>query len=135
MNPIRSDLSVTACLLAALLTGSAPAGTTAADADTVQAALDEARARLRLTPEQEAAMKPLMEERAAKLKAIRDRHAGDDSRRARRDMFREARPVMDEYQAKVRTLLDEAQEAEWDKMRAEARERLKERYRAGQAPD
>ena len=105
------------------------------DPATVQAAIAEAKARLELTPEQEAQLKPLIEERAARLKAIRDKHAGDDSRRARRDMYREARPVAEDYQAKVRAILDDGQEAEWDKMRAEARERLKERYREGQGPD
>jgi hypothetical protein len=127
--------SLPACLVAALLTGPAMAEATTEQAATLQAALAEAKTRLNLTAEQEAALKPLMEERVAKLKAIRDQHAGDDSRRARRAMFREAKPVMEDYQAKVRAILDDTQEAEWEKMRAEARERLKERYRAGQAPD
>lgn len=105
------------------------------DPATVQAAVDDAKARLKLTPEQEAQLKPLMEERAVKLKAIRDKHAGDDSRRARREMYREARPVAEDYQAKVRAILNDEQEAEWEKMRTEGRERLKERYRAGQPPD
>jgi hypothetical protein len=129
------DKSFPACLLAALLAGPAMAEASAEEAATVKAALVEAKARLNLTAEQEAALKPLLEERAAKLKAIRDQHAGDDSRRARRAMFRDAKPVMEDYQAKVRAILDDTQEAEWEKMRAEARERLKERYRAGQAPD
>jgi hypothetical protein len=127
--------SLPACLLAALLAGPAMPQATAEQAAAVQAALAEAKVRLNLTAEQEAALIPLMEERAAKLKAIRDQHAGDDSRRARRAMFRDAKPVMEDYQAKVRAILDDTQEAEWEKMRAEARERLKERYRAGQSPD
>lgn len=105
------------------------------DAADVQAAMEEAKARLRLTPEQEAQIKPLMEERAAKLKAIHAKHAGDQSRRARREMYREAKPVSEDYQAKVRAILGDEQEAEWDRMRAEARERLKERYREGKKPD
>jgi hypothetical protein len=107
----------------------------AADPASFQTAIAEAKERLKLTPEQEAQLKPLIEERAAKLKAIRDKHAGDDSRRARRDMYREARPVADEYQEKVRAILNDEQEAEWEKMRAEAREQLKERHRAGSGPD
>lgn len=128
-----------AALVAALCLAIFPGMTTAqspkADPAAVQAAIEEARARLKLTPEQEAQIKPAMEERAAKLKAIRDKYAGEDSRRAKRDMYREARPVMDEYQAKVRAILDDEQLAEWEKMRAEARERLKERFREGQGPD
>ncbi|MBM4218585.1 MAG: hypothetical protein FJ171_02915 [Gammaproteobacteria bacterium] len=69
------------------------------------------------------------------MKAIREKHAGDESRTDRRVMYHEARPVADEYQEKVRAILDDEQEAEWEKMRAEARERLKERYRAGNGPD
>ena len=101
------------------------------DPESVQVAIEQAKARLKLTPEQEAQVKPLMEERAAKLKAIRDSHAGDDSRKAKRDMYREARPVMEDYQEKMRAILSDEQEAEWEKMRAEARERFKERHREG----
>jgi hypothetical protein len=101
----------------------------------VRAAIEEAKSRLKLTPEQEAALKPLVLERAEKMKAIRDRHAGDTSRGARREMYREAKPVAEDYQAKVRAILTDEQEAEWEKMRAEAHERLKKRYRASQDPE
>ena len=107
----------------------------AIDPAAVQAALQEAKARLQLTPEQEAQLKPLMQERNQALKAIRDKYAGDDSRRTRRAMFREAEPIIENYQARVRTILNDAQYAEWEKMRAEARERLKEQYKKGGAPD
>lgn len=106
-----------------------------AESPALQAAVDEAKARLKLTPEQEAQLKRLRQRRNDALKAIRDKHAGDDSRRARRAMFKEAEPVVENYQARVRTILDESQYAEWEKMRAEARERLKERYKAGGAPE
>ena len=122
-------------LLMAFAGGAAASQATPQDVSAVRAAIAEATARLKLTPEQEAQLKPLIEERTARLKAIRDKHAGDDSRRAKRDMYREARPVLDDYQTKVRAILDDQQEAEWEKMRAEARERLKERYRAGLGPD
>lgn len=107
----------------------------AIDPAAVQAAIQEAKARLQLTPEQEAQLKPLMQERNQALKAIREKYAGDDSRRTRRAMFREAEPIVENYQARVRTILNDAQYAEWEKMRAEARERLKEQYKKGGAPD
>ena len=97
--------------------------------------VEEAKARLKLTAEQEAQLKVLRQERNEALKAIRDRHAGDRSRRARRAMFREAEPVIENYQARVRTILDDSQYAEWEKMRAEARDRLKERYKEGSLPE
>jgi hypothetical protein len=50
-------------------------------------------------------------------------------------MFKEAQPVVDNYQARVRTILDDQQEVEWEKMRAEAKERLKKQYQSGTGPD
>ena len=132
MSGIRS--AAAAILLASASFGVA-AQQPAVDPAAIQAALQEARARLQLTPDQEAQLKPLIQERNEALKAIRDKHAGDDSRRARRAMFREAKPVVENYQARVRTILNDAQYDEWEKMRAEARERLKEQYKKGRAPD
>lgn len=132
MSGIRAAAAV--ILLASSSFGAA-AQQPAVDPAAIQAALQEARARLQLTPEQEAQLKPLIQERNAALKAIRDKHAGDDSRRARRAMFREAKPVVENYQARVRTILNDAQYDEWEKMRAEARERLEEQYKKGRAPD
>lgn len=132
MSGIRAAAAV--ILLASASFGAA-AQQPAVDPAAIQAALQEARARLQLTPEQEAQLKPLIQERNEALKAIRDKHAGDDSRRARRAMFREAKPVVENYQARVRTILNDAQYDEWERMRAEARERLKEQYKKGRAPD
>ena len=106
-----------------------------ADPAAIQAVIEEARARLKLTPEQEAQIKPMVLDRNQKLKAIREKYAGDSSRRAKRAMFKEAQPVVDNYQARVRTILDDQQEAEWEKMRAEAKERLKEQYKSGNGPN
>jgi hypothetical protein len=132
-NRLRSTLAV--ALTLAFASGAALSQAAATDPARIQAAIAEAKARLKLTPEQEAQLKPLIEERSARLKAIRDQHAGDDSRRAKRAMYRDAKPVMDDYQEKVRAILTDEQEAEWEKMRSEARQRLKERYREGHDPD
>ena len=94
-------------LLPGMPIGAAQSESATPDAARLQAVIAEAKARLKLTPEQEAKLRPLVEERTAKLKAIRDKHAGDDSRRARRAMYREARPVLDDYQEKVREILDD----------------------------
>ena len=105
------------------------------DPAAIQAVIEEAKARLKLTPEQETQLKPMVLDRNQKLKAIRDKYAGDNSRRAKRAMFKEAQPVVDNYQARVRTILDDPQEAEWEKMRAEAKERFKQQYKSGNGPD
>jgi hypothetical protein len=135
MNANRFRSTLVVALMLAFASGTALSQAAAADPATIQAAIAEAKARLKLTPEQEEQLKPLIEERSARLKAIRDQHAGDDSRRAKREMYRDAKPVMDDYQEKVRAILTDVQEAEWEKMRSEARQRLKERYREGHDPD
>ena len=55
--------------------------------------IEEAKSRLKLTPEQKPQLKPIVEDRNQKLKAIRDKYAGDSSRRAKRAMFKEAQPI------------------------------------------
>jgi hypothetical protein len=135
MYRIRRTSAVLLAALAFLGAAGSTAQTLQGDPAAFQAAIDEAKARLKLTPEQEAQLKPLMQDRNAELKAIRDKYAGDDSRRARRAMFNEARPVVENYQARVRTILNDSQYVEWEKMRAEARERLKQQYKKGRAPD
>ncbi len=136
MNRFRAATVVAFALSAALAAAGAAAQQPQEEVSpALQAAVEEAKARLKLTPEQEAQLKVLRQERNEALKAIRDRHAGDRTRRARRAMFREAEPVIENYQARVRTILDESQYAEWEKMRAEARDRLKERYKEGSLPE
>lgn len=134
MNGVRA---ATAAILVALagVSAGAVAQRQAADPAALQAAFEEARARLKLTPEQEMQIKTLMQRRNEALKAIRDKYAGEDSRRARRAMFKEAQPVVENYLARVRTILDDAQYAEWEKIRDEARERLKQQYKQGRAPE
>ena len=74
-------------LLPVILGGEAASQAAPHDIAAVQAAIAEAKARLNLTPAQEAQLKPLIEERTTRLKSIRDKHAGDDSRRAKREMW------------------------------------------------
>lgn len=128
---IQAVVATAALLGAVSALAQAPQGDTAA----VQAMVEEAKARLNLTPEQETQIKPLMQRRNEALKAIRDKYAGENSRRARRAMFQEAQPVVENYHARLRTILNDAQYAEWEKMRDEARDRLKRQYKKGGAPE
>ncbi len=117
--PNRRDLL--ALLAAGVLVAAArPAFTVEAMSSEVAQRIAEAKTRLQLTPEQEAQLRPLIEERNQKLKAIRDRHAGDTSRSAKRAMFKEAKPVQTDYETKVRGILTDEQEKEWEAMRKEA---------------
>ena len=85
--------------------------------------------RLKLTPEQEAKIRPILEEEAAKLKAVRDEHQEDGRPRDRRDALKELRAIQRDTQERVDPLLTPEQRAEWEKMREERREQLRERYR------
>ena len=135
MNPYKPVAHAFIAAIAILGAGIARAQAPAVDPAAIQAVMEEAKARLKLTPEQEAQLKPIVQDRNQKLKAIRDKYAGDKSRSAKRAMFKEAQPVVDNYQARVRTILDDQQEVEWEKMRAEAKERLKKQYQSGTGPD
>ena len=124
-----------ASLAAAALALPTARAVAAMDPAALQSQLQEAVARLELTPDQQSQLRPAFEERTQKLKAIRDAHAGDTSRAARRAMFRDARPVQKDFEDKVRAVLDDRQEAEWEKMRKEARSKLAAQRKAGGGPE
>jgi hypothetical protein len=134
MNRFRTATVVAFATLAALNGAAAAAQAADEAAAALQAVLVDAKSRLDLTPEQEAQMTPVIRARNEELKAIRDRHAGDTSRRARRAMFGEARPVVENYLARVRTILTDAQYGKWEQYREAARDQLKEQYKSGARP-
>ncbi|HEX5786858.1 MAG TPA: hypothetical protein VFY03_01665 [Woeseiaceae bacterium] len=94
-----------------------------------------ARERLGLTDEQVEQIRPLMEERNRRFAEIRERHAGDDSRAAKRAMMKEARAAQTDYEAAVEPLLTEEQVTEWRAMQKEMRAEFKERRRAAQTAE
>jgi len=104
-----------------------------ANAAQVEQRINEAKARLKLTPEQEQKLRPIVKERNDAIAAIRAKHAGDTSRRARREMFQEAKAAQQQFEAKVAPILDDSQRAEWQKMRDEAKQRMKEQVKAHRA--
>jgi hypothetical protein len=132
-RPMRALLGAFA--LAVALAAPVTHAAAAVDPAIVQARLQEAVSRLNLTPDQQAKLKPAFEELVQGLKAIRDAHAGDTSRSARRAMFRDARPVQQEFEKKVMAVLDDSQEAEWEKMRKETRAKLEAQRKAGRGPE
>jgi hypothetical protein len=132
--PNRRDLLATVAALVLVATAQAQDPVQGVSAEITERVL-EAKSRLGLTPRQEDKLQPLVEERNQKLKAIRDKYAGDTSRAARRSMFREAKPVQADYDTKVRAILTGPQEKEWEAMRKEAAQRMVERYRSGQSPE
>jgi hypothetical protein len=109
-------------------------GTALADTPTTQAEVEqkinELKARLALTPEQEASIKPLAEQRYYALQALQTKYAGDTSPKARRAMLKEAKGIQAEYVSKVEPLLTDAQKTEWKKIREEMRAELSKRWQA-----
>jgi Spy/CpxP family protein refolding chaperone len=91
-----------------------------------QARLQEAMDRLDLTADQKASLKPVLEQHVADLKNVRAKYPAEPTREQRREMFREMRPLRDGYESEVREVLTDEQEKEWQEMRREARDRMRE---------
>lgn len=92
--------------------------------------IDELKARLQLTPDQQAKIAPLAEERRAKLEGMRDKLNSASSRRDKRAVLQEAKAAQDDFAAKVEPLLTPEQQTEWQKIREETREKMLERWRS-----
>lgn len=105
----------------------------AAAADAVspapQISIEELRTRLNLTPQQQEQIAPLVEERKAKMEPIRAKVDSAASRREKLAVLQEAKAVQDDFNSKVQPILSQEQQAEWQKIREELRERMKERRR------
>jgi Spy/CpxP family protein refolding chaperone len=104
-----------------------PARLEAPSAEEIQQRLEAAKARLNLTPEQEQRLRPIVEEEAKELRAIAQRYDGTASRQEKRTALQEARALQRDARARLEGILTPEQLGEWDEMRAEARERLRQR--------
>ena len=125
---LRSRFAV---LLAASLTCALPQLPAMAQSTASQSrmGLDEMKARLALTAEQEARIAPFVEERREQLAAVRADLDSTASRRDKRAALKRAKSIQDDFIAKVEPVLTSEQQAEWDKMRKEMRAQGKERLR------
>ena len=95
--------------------------------------IEELKKRLNLTPEQEQRLAPLVQNRNAKLKALRERSGDDTSRRARKAMLKEARGIQEGFVEQVEPILTKEQLKEWEAIRAEMRDAARERLRERKA--
>lgn len=94
--------------------------------------IEELKERLKLTPEQEQRLAPLVQDRNAKLKALRERSGDAPSRRERRAMLKEARGIQENFIEQVEPVLTKEQLKEWEAIRTELRETARERMRERQ---
>jgi hypothetical protein len=90
--------------------------------------IDVVRARLNLTPEQEATLRPLFQKRATDLQQMRARYEQAASRSGKQDVLRAAKSEARTFNTQVETVLNNEQKAEWREMRDETREKVRERY-------
>lgn len=91
--------------------------------------IEQLKARLNLSAEQQDKIAPFLETRKAKLQQAHGKISSASSRRDKRAALKEAKQAQDEFVKNVEPVLTAEQQAEWQKMRAEAREQMKERMR------
>ena len=120
-------------VFALLLTSVAPAPQdSGAQRHTLQVheRFEEVKQRLALTPEQVEQVRPVLEEEAGKLKALRARYTGgNQSRRAKVALARELRDIQTAADGRLRKILSSEQMDELKKIREERRAQLRERRR------
>ena len=92
--------------------------------------LEAAERRLNLSTEQRTQLRSLLSEEADKLRAIDAQHQDDTSRAQRRELFREARGVQQDFRGRLATILSAEQLAEWDRIRNEAIPELRKQLQA-----
>jgi hypothetical protein len=126
---MKHRLSLVAALVAYLMCVVPAMAADESPASAPQISIEELRARLKLTPDQQAKIAPYVEERKAKMEPVRAKLGSATSRREKLSVLQEAKAIQDDFNAKVQPVLTEDQQAEWQKIRAELREQMKERRR------
>ncbi|MEI9814081.1 MAG: hypothetical protein WDO18_16200 [Acidobacteriota bacterium] len=91
------------------------------------ARLEQLQQRLQLTEDQRNQIRPILQDEAAKLRGIRDKYAGQDSRRSRLRLARELQGVQKDIDKKIKPILTKQQHEEWTKIREERRQQVRER--------
>ena len=118
------------CLLLGSVLGSLPAA--AQDVWDTVPSMDAVRNRLSLTPEQEARLTPIFEQRIGELQSLRDQLAKATSQQQKRNLMRGEKMGQEAFNTQVESLLDASQKTEWRELRAQTRDKLKERYEQDQ---
>ncbi|HKE94231.1 MAG TPA: hypothetical protein VKB34_08010 [Povalibacter sp.] len=99
-----------------------------ADAPAAQMSIDELSSRLHLTPEQQSKIAPLAAQRKTKLEEIHGKMSSATSRQDKHALMQQAKQAQDEFTKGVNPILTQDQQAEWKKMRDEARSHMKEQW-------
>jgi hypothetical protein len=99
--------------------------------DTVPS-MDVVRNRLSLTPEQEARLRPIFEQRIGELQQLKDQLAKATSEQQKRSLMSGAKEGASAFNSQVEAVLDTTQKSEWRELRSQTREKVKERYEQNQ---
>lgn len=118
-------------VIAALLAlAAAPAnGGELAEKVSPEVILAELSSRLSLTPEQQAHIEPLLRERNDRILALIKGLDAGASRRTQLKTLRQARSIQEEFVSGVTPVLTPEQDAEWEKLREETKDRLEEAWK------
>ncbi len=125
---MNTRIFLAGCALAALLAGPAAAQTFR---DSVPS-IDAVRSRLHLTPEQEARLTPLFQQRAVDIQSARHKLETATTRTDKQAVMKAAKHDAQAFNTQVEAVLDQKQKHDWRDMRDEAREKVKERYQREQ---
>jgi hypothetical protein len=126
---------VIATLLFGAMLALQPAAMLADEAELVpdpQARLAQMKARLNLSDAQQAELKPLTEQFATNLKAVRAQYPAEPSRNEKRAMVKALRAEQAKFKEQVGAVLTPEQMGEWQAMQKEIRKKAKERLREQQ---
>ena len=74
---------------------------------------------LKLTPEQTAKLKPIIQMEVADLRAVKDKHKGDTTSAGKASRATESKAVREKYEPQVNAVLTPEQQAQWKKMKEE----------------
>ena len=90
--------------------------------------MDVVRNKLELTPEQESRLAPLFAQRMDQLQQTRSRLESVTSKADKRAILHESKQAQTAFNAQVEKVLTPTQVSKWRELRAQTREKLKERY-------
>ena len=124
----RSRAGFLLCLGLTLCAGFVALPATAQNVWDTVPSMDVVRNRLSLTVEQEAKLMPIFERRIAELQKVRDQFAEAATEQQKHTVLRNAKSGQEAFNSQVEAVLDASQKSEWRELRAETREKVKDRY-------
>ena len=95
----------------------------------VEDQLERLTKKLKLSDDQQAKLKPILEEQNKQMEQIHN-----DSSLSREDRFSKMQGLRQSSDTQIKSVLNEEQQKSFDKMREEQRERMKQGHRGGDTP-